>query len=139
MRRRLRLTIQVIIMKSRRSKSAGDARKHRIAHEAEGGASGALAGVVLGAGAGPPGMVAGAIIGGMVGAITGSMLDSASSSQASHARELDEQIGVSKGDLGAPNLEHPTAKTGVCSTASLGVARSSGAEPAEGPMQEPEE
>jgi len=120
-------------------KSTADARKRLIAHEAEGGASGALTGVVLGAAAGPPGMVAGAIIGGMVGAVAGSVLHAASLSKASRARELDAQIGVSDGDLGAPNLEHPAAKTGVCSTASLGLETSSGEEPAEGPMQEPEE
>jgi len=126
-------------MKSRKGKSERNARKHRIAHQAEGGASGALAGVVLGAGAGPPGMVAGAIVGGMLGAIAGSVLDSASLTRASHALKLDAQIGVSQGDLGAPNLEHPAAKTGLYSTASIGLETSSGEEPAEGPMQEPEE
>ena len=126
-------------MKSTKSKGTGDARKHRIAREAEGGASGALAGVVLGAGAGPPGMVAGALVGGMVGALAGSVLDGASSSQASHERDLDAQIGVSKGDLGAPNLEHAPSKTGAYSTASLGLETSSGEEPAVGPMQELEE
>jgi hypothetical protein len=49
-------------------------------------------------------------------------------------RELDAEIGVSGGDLGAPNLKHPPATTGVYSAASSG-AGASGESPAEGPMQ----
>lgn len=130
---------EVVMNSKKKSKGApGRAGKRRIAHEAEGGASGALAGAVLGAGAGPPGMVAGAIIGGVAGAITGAVLDSESSRQASRTRKLDAEIGVSEGDLGAPNLVHPPAKVGAYSTASAGADLSSGDEPAEGPMQTPE-
>ncbi len=123
----------------RKDKSTGSQTdKHRMAHEAEGAASGAVAGGVVGAAAGPPGMVAGAIIGGVAGAIAGAVLDRESSRQASHTRELDAQIGVSEGDLGAPNLEHPTAERGAYSNASTGVESSSAEQPAEGPMQTPE-
>lgn len=122
----------------KKSKSAsGQVNKRRIAHEAEGGASGALAGAALGAVAGPPGMVAGAVIGGFAGAIAGAVLDSESSRQATGARALDATIGVSEGELGAPNLEHPPAKVGAYSAASTGAGSSSDAEPAEGPMQPP--
>jgi phage tail tape-measure protein len=119
------------------SNAPGKAGKRRIAHEAEGGVSGALAGAALGAGAGPPGMVAGAVIGGVAGAIAGAALDSESSVQAARTRELDAEIGVSEGDLGAPNLAHPPAKVGAYSAASAGAASPSGEEPAEGPMQTP--
>jgi phage tail tape-measure protein len=117
----------------------GTRAERHIAHEAEGGASGALAGAVLGAAAGPPGMVAGAIIGGVAGAITAAVLDGESSRQASRERALDAQIGVGEGELGAPNLEHPPAKVGAYSAASAGADVSSSDEPAEGPMQPPEQ
>lgn len=114
-------------------------KKQRLVHEAEGGASGALAGAVLGAGAGPPGIVAGALIGGLAGAVTGVALDRESARQSARTRLLDAQIGVSEGDLGAPNLEHLPARTGAYSAASLGIDSSSHETPAEGPMQAPEE
>lgn len=128
-------------MKSK-TKSKGASKRtsrRRLAHEAEGGASGALAGAVLGAGAGPPGVVAGAIIGGVAGALTGAVLDGESSRQAVRARELDAELGVSEGELGAANLAHPPALIGAYSTASAGAGSPSGEQPAEGPMQTPEE
>jgi phage tail tape-measure protein len=121
-------------MKWKNSKAGGQ----RIAHEAEGAAAGALAGAALGSAAGPPGIAAGAVIGGVAGVISGAVLDSESSRQISRSRELDAQIGVSEGDLGAPNLKHPPAKRGAYSAASAGVDSASGEEPAEGPMQVPE-
>jgi phage tail tape-measure protein len=121
-------------MKRKKSKAS----RHRFAHEAEGAAAGALAGAALGSAAGPPGIAAGAVIGGVAGVISGAVLDSESSRQASRLRELDAQIGVSEGDLGAPNLEHPPAKRGAYSAASAGADSPSGEESAEGPMQVPE-
>jgi hypothetical protein len=82
-------------------------KNHRIEHEAEGAASGALAGGVMGAAAGPVGIAAGAIIGGIAGAIAGAVLDEDSSVQEERTRELDAAIGVTQGDIGAPNLKHP--------------------------------
>ncbi|HTQ47298.1 MAG TPA: YMGG-like glycine zipper-containing protein [Polyangiaceae bacterium] len=119
---------------ARRSQSAV-----RRVHEAEGTASGALVGAVVGAMAGPPGVVAGAIVGGAAGALAGVALDNDSSRRAALDRELDDAIGVSGGDLGAPNLAHPPATVGAYSSASAGVATTSGETPAEGPMQAPEE
>ncbi len=110
----------------------------RVVHEAEGAAAGALAGAALGLAAGPPGIAAGAVMGSIAGAISGAVLDSESSRQESRSRELDGEIGVSEGDLGAPNLEHPPAQRGAYSAGSAGVDSSSGEEPAEGPMQVPE-
>lgn len=121
-------------MKPKKNKTG----RQRIAHEAEGVAAGALAGAALGLAAGPPGIAVGAVIGGVAGAISGAVLDSESSRQASRSRELDRQIGVSEGDLGASNLEHPPAQRGAYSAGSAGVDSSSGEEPAEGPMQVPE-
>jgi sporulation protein YlmC with PRC-barrel domain len=111
---------------------------HRLEHEVEGGGAGALAGALLGVVAGPPGMVAGALIGGAAGAITGAALDTESVARAMGTRVLDTEIGVGEGDLGAPNLAHPPAKTGAYSAASAGVDTSSGEPCAEGPMPPPE-
>ncbi|MGD0674104.1 MAG: glycine zipper domain-containing protein [Polyangiaceae bacterium] len=119
-----------------KSKSKGHEEMQRIAHEAEGAASGALAGAVIGSGAGPPGMVAGAIIGAVAGGIAGAVMDGESARRANRTRELDEEIGVNDGDLGAPVLEHPRAETGAYSRAAVGMPSSSGGEePAEGPTQ----
>jgi hypothetical protein len=84
-------------------------------------------------------MIVGALLGGLAGSLAGAVLDSESSKQAAHTRELDAAIGVSEGELGAPNLKHPPAKTGAYSAASMGIASSSGEQPAEGPIQAPEE
>lgn len=111
----------------------------RRPHEAEGTASVALVGAVVGAMAGPPGIVAGAILGGVAGALTGAALEYESLRRAARDRALDAVIGVSGGDLGAPNLAHPPAMVGAYSSASAGVASTSGREPAEGPIQPPEE
>jgi phage tail tape-measure protein len=126
-------------MKAKSAKGRSDkAVKGRIAHEAEGGASGALAGGVFGAAAGPVGAAAGAVLGGVAGAIIGAGLDEGASRQAARTRELDAELGVSEGELGAPNLEHPPAKVGSYSAASTGAGSSAGGDqPAEGPMQAP--
>ena len=128
-----------VTMNSKKKRSGQKAETRRIVHEAEGSASGALAGAVLGAAAGPPGIVTGAVIGGIAGAITGAGLDTASSREAARTRELDADIGVSGGDLGAPGLKRPPAKIGAYSAASSGVDASSGEDPAEGPIQAPED
>lgn len=79
----------------------------RLEHEAEGGASGAIAGALVGAAAGPPGAVAGAIIGAIAGALAGAVIDKDSSESEERTRELDADIGVTGGTIGAPNLKHP--------------------------------
>jgi hypothetical protein len=121
-------------MKTKRAKK-GDKKNAHVAHEAEGVASGAAAGAVLGAGAGPAGVVAGALIGGAVGAVAASALEKDAARKEARTRELDEQIGVIGGDLGAPNLKHPPAGVGAYSAASVGVQTSGDdGEPAEGPI-----
>jgi uncharacterized membrane protein len=79
----------------------------RIEHEAEGGASGAIAGALVGAAAGPPGALAGAIIGAVAGALAGAVIDKDSAESEERTRELDDEIGVTSGTIGAPNLKHP--------------------------------
>jgi Glycine zipper len=112
--------------------------KRRLTHEAEGVAAGAIAGAALGSAAGPPGAIAGALIGGVVGAVSGAVLDTRAAESAEQERKLDEEIGVTGGEIGAPNLEHPPARIGAYSSASVGAGSSSDATPAEGPISEPE-
>jgi hypothetical protein len=118
--------------------TSGGAAKRRIEHEAEGAASGAFIGGVIGVAAGPAGVAAGAIIGSIAGALAGAALDQEASDQATRTRELDAVIGVSGGDLGAPNLKHPPARVGAYSAASVGGGGSGDSEPAEGPIPPPE-
>jgi outer membrane lipoprotein SlyB len=126
-------------MKSKKKVAVATSRnaRRRIEHEAEAGASGALVGAVVGASAGPPGALAGAIIGGVAGALAGAVMDQESSAREQRTRELDAEIGVSGGDLGAPNLEHPAPKRGTYSAAASGVSPADDA-PAEGPIQVPQ-
>jgi len=122
-----------------KNKAAKKGHKHLV-HDAEGAATGAVAGAILGAVAGPPGIVAGAILGAAAGAVAAEALETEGERVAAHTRELDEEIGVMGGDLGAPNLKHPPAKVGAYSTAATGTGASGGgSEPAEGPMQVPED
>ena len=110
-----------------------------LTHDAEGAASGAVVGAAVGAMAGPAGVVAGAIIGAAAGALAVEAMGTESDRRAAHNAELDEGIGVMGGDLGAPNLKHPPAKVGASSAAAVGAGATSADEPAEGPMQPPEE
>lgn len=109
----------------------------RLEHEAEGAAAGAFAGALVGAAAGPPGAVAGAILGGAAGAMAGRAMDAQASADIARTRELDAEIGVSGGDMGAPNLKHPPAEIGAYSSASAGSEVPEEEAPAEGPLQPP--
>jgi hypothetical protein len=100
--------------------------------------SGAVAGAALGAVAGPPGIVAGGLVGTAMGVLAGVGLDNAEHAFEAHDHELDDEIGVTKGDLGAAPPDAPPAVKGCYSAASAGVA-SSRPTPAEGPMQDIDE
>jgi polyisoprenoid-binding protein YceI len=115
-------------MKRNRKVQAPSSRRarRRIEHEAEGGASGALVGALVGAAAGPPGVIAGAIMGGVAGVLAGAVMDQESSAREQRMRELDEDIGVTGDDLGAPNLKHPLPTRGAYSGASSGVLPAEG-------------
>jgi hypothetical protein len=117
--------------KKGKSKKASTARHE---HEAEAGAAGALAGAVLGAIAGPPGAVAGAVIGGVVGAMGVAAAENASAARAAEDEKLDAEIGVSGGELGAPNLKHPPPTSGAYSAGSAGAGAMPDSAPAEGPI-----
>jgi hypothetical protein len=80
---------------------------HRLQHEAEAGALGAFGGAVMGSGAGLPGAIAGAVMGGFAGAMAGGAMDTGGADGAARTRKLDADIGVTDGDIGAPNLQHP--------------------------------
>jgi hypothetical protein len=55
-------------------------------------------------------------------------------------KALDEEIGVTAGTLGDPNLLHPPARRGVYSAAAAGAGpMTSEHQPAEGPMSGSEE
>jgi hypothetical protein len=106
----------------------------RHEHEAEGGAAGAVAGAAMGAIAGPPGAAAGAVIGGVVGALAAGAADRGDAERVAEDSKLDDEIGVSGGELGAPNLKHPPATSGAYSGASSGTNSSTDSSPAEGPI-----
>jgi hypothetical protein len=89
--------------------------------------------------AGPPGIAAGAAIGAVAGAMAESVVGRDRDKSARDDARLDAEIGVSGGELGAPNLLHPPARVGAYSSASVGAGRRGGGTPAEGPISEPED
>jgi hypothetical protein len=109
----------------------------RKEHEIEVGVSGALAGGAIGAIAGPPGALVGAVFGAVVGALAGATLDDGSVDAAVRDAALDDAIGISGGDLGAPNLLHPPALVGAYSANASGAGETPEVPPADGPMQTP--
>jgi hypothetical protein len=82
-------------------------------------------------------MVVGAVVGAVAGAIGEAAIEKNSAATRAEVAKLDAEIGVSGGELGAPNLDHPPAKVGAYSGSSAGSGDSDGEEPAEGPMQPP--
>jgi hypothetical protein len=115
---------------------ADDKKRHE--RELEGGAGGAIAGAAIGAVAGPPGAIAGAVVGAIAGAVAGLAVEKGDEARDDENRKLDREIGVSAGELGAPNLKHPPAKSGAYSGSSAGVGPADEEEePAEGPIEPP--
>lgn len=66
--------------------------------------TGGVVGTTIGAIAGPPGAIAGGAIGTAVGMLAGIALDNEGERVSLHDRELDTDIGVTSGDLGAREL-----------------------------------
>ncbi|HSO35780.1 MAG TPA: glycine zipper domain-containing protein [Labilithrix sp.] len=114
------------------------AAHHPIVHEAGGAAGGALAGAALGAIGGPAGAAVGAVLGGVVGAFVAKVSDEEAARVSFHDHELDAEIGVEGGDIGAPGLKHPPAVRGTYSAASAGGGGGGGGGSADGPMPTPE-
>jgi hypothetical protein len=124
------------------SKNSGVAKPgSKLEHEVEGAVSGAAAGAVFGAMAGPPGIAAGAVIGAVAGALAVGALDEGQAADAERTSQLDKEIGLTAGTVGAPNLRHPPAKRGAYSAESVrgGLAEGDNSVPAEGGMSAPEE
>lgn len=95
-----------------------DAYEARISHHtglpaASEVAIGAATGAVVGAMAGPIGVVAGTIVGGVVGAVSAATIAKEDARKAKHDAELDEAIGVTKGDLGATARQRRPAPEGA--------------------------
>src|SRR5580700_10722784 len=104
-------------------------------HGEEAGAiGGEIVGAVVGSMGGPAGAVAGMVLGAAAGAVVGKIMDEEADRKSFHDGELDEAIGVTSGELGAPNLKHPPAIRGAYSAASVGGGGSGQSQPAEGPM-----
>lgn len=101
--------------------------------------SGAVAGAAVGALAGPVAVAAGAVVGAAAGAIAGVALADDAEVRHSHDADLDRDIGVAGGDLGAAAPGQPPARRGAYSAGSAGVGSPSGATPSEGPMQDVDE
>jgi phage tail tape-measure protein len=117
-----------------------EAKLHKPHGEAIAAASlaGVAAGAAVGAVVGPVGAVVGGMIGAAVGSAAGEIIQEENERTSFHDHELDDDIGVTKGDLGAADPKQPPPKHGLYSAASAGVG-SSGTAPAEGPMQDLDE
>ncbi len=98
--------------------------------------AGAVAGAATGAVAGPVGAIVGGVIGTVAGALAGSALSDDDAIHSRRDHELDDEIGVTKGDLGAASANQPKAKHGTFSAASSGAGGTGGATPSEGPLQD---
>jgi hypothetical protein len=98
-------------------------------------ATGAIAGAAAGAIAGPAGAIAGGLVGAVAGAAAGAAIADDATRRHAHAAELDREVGVTEGNLGAASPDQPPARVGAYSAGSAGAAGSS-ATPCEGPIQE---
>ena len=111
-------------------------KRHPHAKEFAEATLGAAAGAIAGSVAGPPGAIAGAVIGAAAGTLIGIADEREAHREAAHDKELDDEIGVTSGSLGAPGLKHPPAKHGLYSgaAAAVGTTVESTKQPASGPM-----
>ncbi len=107
--------------------------------ELAGAALGAVGGAATGAAMGGPlGALVGAVVGGAMGASSGWAAEQASSDQAEAEAALDEEIGVTAGTVGSPNLKHPPSKINAPSAAAAGASNVSDVDDdAAGPIQPP--
>lgn len=107
-----------------------------VAHGLEAAAGGAAVGATVGMIAGPVGAAAGAAIGGVAAALAEAVAEADDERAAARDAELDDEIGVTSGEIGAPNLKHPPAKIGAFSAAAMGAGGGDETTPAEGPIQD---
>jgi uncharacterized membrane protein len=98
--------------KAQESKTEPKAPNRNHTHGTEAGAfAGEVVGGVVGAMAGPPGAIAGMLMGAAAGALAGAVIDREAERAHVHDDELDEEIGVTSSELGAPNLQHPPERS----------------------------
>ena len=90
--------------------------------------AGAVGGGFVGAFLGPVGILAGAALGGTAGAFAGAAWGDSNRVAARRDEELDEDLGIIGGDIGAPNLKHPPPKVGVYSAQAAGISARDAAE-----------
>ena len=131
-------------MTTKQEKKDTPAKPAGLGHplEATVGTLGAVSGAGLGAIAGgPAGAIVGGIIGAAMGATTGWAADEHTVEEIEADKALDEEIGVTKGDVGAPNLKHPPARVAALSAEAAGAsgAQSQDAHDADGPLGPPVE
>jgi len=69
--------------------------------------AGEIAGAVVGSIAGPAGTIAGLVLGAAAGALAGEAIDEEAERTSLHDHELDDEIGVTKGDLGGRRTPLP--------------------------------
>lgn len=69
--------------------------------------AGELAGGVVGSIAGPAGVITGMIVGAAAGALVGEVLEQEANRAHVHDEELDDEIGVTHGNLGAARSVKP--------------------------------
>ena len=115
----------------------GAAKEGNTAKEAVGVGVGALSGAGLGAAGGPIGAIIGAVAGGVAGALASKALEASTAGEEAHEEQLDAEIGVSSGDLGAASADQPPARRGAFSSAAVGAGNASDSERsevAEGPI-----
>jgi len=86
---------------------------------------------------GPIGAVVGAAIGAAMGAVSGWGADQASQDQDAVDAQLDEEIGVTAGNIGSPNLRHPPSQINAPSAAASGAGATDSEADAAGPIQNP--
>jgi hypothetical protein len=98
---------------------------------------GLAAGAALGSYAGPPGLVAGALLGGVVGALLSIAQNRQMHRESEEVDRFDETVGITSGDLGVPNLEHPPATIGTYSSSSLGLGWEADPIVSRGPINAP--
>lgn len=122
-----------------RSKAHRYTRRRRR-YEVAIGALAAVGGGGLGAViAGPWGLAIGAVIGGGAGGLAGWAAQRGDEEAAQRDSQLDIEIGVAHGDIGAPGLEHPPAKIGAFSREVSGAGSAKPSSPASGPFLRPPE
>ncbi|HYJ11392.1 MAG TPA: hypothetical protein VEX18_20355 [Polyangiaceae bacterium] len=87
--------------------------------------------------AGPVGLAVGVIVGAGVGGLAAWALQGHEQEAAERDSQLDIEIGVVEGDIGAPGLDHPPAKIGAFSKEVSGAGHAERPTPASGPFLRP--